>query len=181
MWTPVSTTSACDAASCAASRTRASGARERASPRASTVAQNVQCSSQPSWTLSHARDPDAKCRSSSPPPSPPRPAATPSAPATRAPSAPSTTAATFGSAAIRPSSSAAAHPITTVRIAGVRRARRRTSARIFASPTCVTAHELTTAASAPSGEATARQPASSSRCRTTSVSYWFALQPNVWK
>ena len=176
MCTPVSTISGWRSARSAASATMASGSRERLAPRASTVAQKVQCSSQPSWTLSHARPWSAKPRSG-----PGATAATPSASAAAASSAPATTAATPGSEASRPSSTAAAHPMTTVRMPGRLRARRRTNPRIFASPTCVTVHEFTTAASASSAVSTMRHPAASRRCRTTSVSYWFALQPNVWR
>jgi hypothetical protein len=160
MCTPVSTISACAWASCRASRTSASGRRERLAPRASTVAQNVQCSSHPSWILSQAREPEANRRS---PPAGSARSGTPSARATAPSSAPGTTAATLGSAARRPSSTAAAHPITTVLMPGFRRASRRTSPRIFPSPTCVTVHEFTIAASARSGVVTTRQPASCRR------------------
>ncbi len=174
---PVSTISAAVRPRRRASRTTSSTRRERLGPRAIVVAQNVQCSSQPSWILSQARAPRSKRRSG--------PSTTgagrPSARSTPWASAPPTTASTSASPAIEPSSSAAAHPMTTVRSPGRSRARRRTRPRILASLTCVTVHELTTAASAARGSATTRAPAPSSACRTTSVSYWFALHPKVWR
>jgi hypothetical protein len=112
--------------------------------------------------------------------------AIPAARSTCAGSAPPTTARTDGSAARRPSSRAAAHPITTVSSAGPRRAvpRRatcRTKRRSLASLSAVTVHEFTTATSAAAGSSTTTAPWSANACRTSSVSYWFALQPKVWK
>src|SRR2546426_4538932 len=56
MCTPVSTISAWCSASACASRTSSGIGRDRFAPRASVVAQKVQCSSQPSWILSQPRD-----------------------------------------------------------------------------------------------------------------------------
>jgi hypothetical protein len=158
MCTPVSTISSADAANSRASVSTSRGGRERLAPRASVVAQKVQCSSHPSWILSHARVFRSKrwrigslvdrWR--------PRAASTPSV------SAPWTTRRTPGSAAIVPSSTAAAHPMTTVPSPGRSRRSRRTKPRIFRSAADVTVQELTTAASARRGSCTIATPAASS-------------------
>src|SRR5438128_3417390 len=84
--------------------------RDRFAPRASVVAQKVQCSSQPSWILSQPRAFAGNRRSTGST----RGALNPAASSTRVGSAPPTTARTLGSAAIAPLSRAAAQPITTV-------------------------------------------------------------------
>ena len=91
-----------------------------------------------------------------------------------------TTARTAGSAAIVPSSSAAAHPITIV-CAVPLFATWRTKRRSLTSLSCVTVQELMTARSACEGSSTTVAPPSLKAWRTRSVSYWFALHPNVWK
>ncbi len=179
IWTPVSTISACRSASARASSISSEIDRERFAPRAMVVAQKVQCSSQPSWILRSPRDRDVV---------PPLRMAergtggeeSPAAATTRAGSAPPTTARTCGRAAIVPSSRAAAQPITTVSSL-LPRARRRTKRRSLTSASCVTVHEFTTATSAAAGSSTIVAPWSANACSTRAVSYWFALQPNVWK
>ncbi len=82
---------------------------------------------------------------------------------------------------MRPSSNAAAQPITTVSSFAPRRASPRTKRRSLVSLSAVTVHEFTTATSAAAGSSTTTAPWSANAWRTSSVSYWFALQPKVWK
>ena len=91
-----------------------------------------------------------------------------------------TTARTDGNAAMVPSSSAAAHPITIV-CAVPLFATCRTKRRSLTSLSWVTVQELMTAKSACAGSSTTVAPPSLKAWRTTSVSYWFALHPKVWK
>jgi len=51
----------------------------------------------------------------------------------------------------------------------------------LASLSAVTVQEFTTATSAAAGSSTTTTPSSANAWRTSSVSYWFALQPKVWK
>ena len=104
----------------------------------------------------------------------------PAARNTIAGSALATTARTEGNAAIVPSSSAAAQPITIV-CARLALAMWRTKRRNLTSLSLVTVQELTTAISASAGSSTATPPLSSNAWRTRSVSYWLALHPKVWK
>ena len=89
-----------------------------------------------------------------------------------------TTARTDGSAAIAPSSSAAAQPITIVWV-WPRFATCRTKRRSLTSLSFVTVQELMMARSASAGSSTTTAPFASNASRTRSVSYWLALHPNV--
>src|SRR5207302_466140 len=82
----------------------------------------------------------------------------PAARSTRAGSAPPTTARTDGRPAMRPLSSAAAQPITTVSRRPFCRASRRTRRPSFASLSWVTVQEFTTARSAAAGSSTTTTP-----------------------
>jgi len=72
---------------------------------------------------------------------------------------------------MRPSSSAAAQPITTVSRPSRPRAMRPTKRRSFASLSPVTVQEFTTATSAAAGSSTTVAPVAVNASRTSSVSY----------
>jgi len=94
----------------------------------------------------------------------------PAAVSTISGSAFATTACTDGNAAMVPSSSAAAQPMTIVRASPLL-AMWRTKRRSFASLSPVTVQELTTARSASAGSSTTTAPLASNAARTRSVSY----------
>jgi len=164
MCVPVRTISGWCSARRRASRQSSSTERLRFAPRAIVVAQNVQCSSHPSWIRSTART--VSCRVV------PVSAGTPSARATPATSAPDSTSVTVGSARSAGwlASSAEAHPMTIVRRPGRSRAAPRTALRRSRSASAVTAHELNTATSASAAASTTSRPPASAIARTVSLS-----------
>jgi len=120
--------------------------RDRLSPRARVVAQKVQCSSQPSWIFRRARERDVECRGAECASTRTDPVI-PAARNTTSGSAFATTARTDGNAAIEPSSSAAAQPITIVSAVPLL-ATWRTKRRSLTSLSFVTVQELMTAGAA---------------------------------
>ncbi len=173
---PVRTISGCRSPSLRASPTRSDSLRERFAPRATVVAQNVQCSSQPSWTRRRARVP--RC---SPRIAPADRGSSDRAVASAGRSVPGMTWVTDGRVARSPRSTAAAHPMTTERKPALRREVRRTLLRRSTTASCVTAQLLKIATSASSAAATISTPPASIIVRAASLSYWLARHPNVWR
>ncbi len=192
MWMPVITSSGWTSARARASATTSRGGRDREAPRASRVAQNEHFRSQPSWTLSQPRVAPLRRRSSAPPIGSLSIRSSDDlssictgtdlrrAPATATGSCPSTTAATSSIARYSGALRAAEHPATTMRASGFSRRSRLTKRLASASAWLVTVQVLTTHTSASARVPTVVVPCASPSWRIRSVSYWLALQPNVW-